>query len=244
MTNHELVSTVCPIFNNTGFAYYFTPETGAKGASLGFQGGEFYFAGRGGVLGDCDANVVASAFGYFNPAVVRRNWESAKEKVAPRDAAAAHWECCAETGRAKLAGLSNLAGFVEAAEAVFNAADSDGLALFSGFKALELASDLPARAQQLVAALREFRGSAHLVAIRAVGLSSKQAHYLKRPNDMKMFGYAPDDIPEVPANGQELMARAESLTDEIVTPAYAVLNDSQRAALVAGATEIKQVFGA
>jgi hypothetical protein len=244
MTNQELISIVCPIFNNTGFAYYFTPETGARGAELGFQGGEFYFAGRGGVLGNCDANVVASAFGYFNPAVVRRNWESACAKVAPRDAGAAHWECCAVTGRAKLAGLTDAAAFVDAAEAVFNAADSDGLALFAGFKTLPLAEDLPARALQLVAALREFRGSAHLVAVRAVGLTSKQAHYLKRPNDMKMFGYAPDDAPEVPANGHELMERAEQLTDQIVTPAYAILNDSQRAALVSGAQQVLAALSA
>jgi len=99
---------------------------------------------------------------------------------------------------------------------------------------MPLAEDTPARAMQLAASLREFRGSAHLIAIRAVGLTSKQAHYVKRPNDVKGFGWGEDEAPVVDDQVRALMVQAEHLTDALCIPAYAVLNDAERKALVAG----------
>ena len=239
MTPLELVRQACPIINDTGWAYYFTPETQAKGADLGLKGPMFYFAGRGGVLGDCDADVVAAAFGYFNPAVIRRAWESATAIRPAREIGRAHFECCADLGRQKLGGVANLAAFVEAADAVNRAAEPDGLALYAAFKAEPLASDLPGRAMQLVAVLREFRGSAHLIAVRASGLTSKQAHFSKRPNDVAMFGWTPEDAPVLDDDVANRMKAAEDLTDHIVLPAYSVLDASGAQALLDGARAIK-----
>ena len=235
---------VCPLVNDTGWAYYFTPETMARGAELGFKGPQFYFAGRGGLLGDCDASVVSAAFGYFNPDVVRRAWDSAREVCAPRDAGRAHWTCCAELGRTKLDGVAGLADFVAAADSVNAAADPDGLALYAAFRSEPLVNDLPGRAMQLVAILREYRGSAHLVAVRAAGLTSKQAHFLKRPGDVKMFGWTDDDAPAMPADAAARLERAERITDDIVLPAYAVLDAAGRRALVDGATAIQSALRA
>ena len=239
MTPLELVRQACPIINDTGWAYYFTPETQAKGAELGLKGPMFYFAGRGGVLGDCDADVVAAAFGYFNPAVIRRAWESATAIRPAREIGRAHFECCADLGRQKLGGVANLAAFVEAADAVNRAAEPDGLALYAAFKAEPLASDLPGRAMQLVAVLREFRGSAHLIAVRASGLTSKQAHFSKRPNDVAMFGWTPEDAPVLDDDVANRMNAAEDLTDHIVLPAYSVLDARGAQALLDGARAIK-----
>ena len=239
MTPLELVRQACPIINDTGWAYYFTPETQAKGAELGLKGPMFYFAGRGGVLGDCDADVVAAAFGYFNPAVIRRAWESATAIRPAREIGRAHFECCADLGRQKLGGVANLAAFVEAADAVNRAADPDGLALYAAFKAEPLASDLLGRAMQLVAVLREFRGSAHLIAVRASGLTSKQAHFSKRPNDVAMFGWTPEDAPVLDDDVANRMKAAEDLTDHIVLPAYSVLDARGAQALLDGARAIK-----
>ena len=50
-------------------------NTYKRGAELGFQGLDFYAAGRGGVLGDVDADVVAAAFAFFEPGHVRTQWE-------------------------------------------------------------------------------------------------------------------------------------------------------------------------
>ena len=235
----DLLRQACPVINDTGWAYYFTPETQARGAELGFKGPQFYFAGRGGLLGDCDADVVSAAFGYFNPVVVRRAWESAREVCPPRNAGRAHWACCADLGRARLADIAGLAEFVAAADAVNAAADPDGLALYSAFRSEPLVDDLPGRAMQLVAILREYRGSAHLVAVRAAGLTTKQAHYLKRPGDVKMFGWGDDDAPKMPHDASERLERAERITDDIVSVAFATLDEGGRRALVDGSRAIQ-----
>lgn len=239
MTPRDLVTQVCPLFNDSGWAYYFTPDTQARGAELGLKGPMFYFAGRGGVLGDCDADVVTAAFGYFNPAVIRRAWESATSIRPAREIGRAHFECCADLGRQKLGGVANLTAFVEAADAVNEAAEPDGLALYAAFKAEPLAQDLAGRAMQLVAVLREFRGSAHLIAVRASGLTTKQAHFSKRPNDVAMFGWTPEDAPVLDDAVANKMKAAEDLTDQIVLPAFSVLDDAGARALLDGARAIK-----
>ena len=234
MTNEELVNTVCPILNDNGWKYYFTPNAIEVGKSMGLKGMEFYVAGRGGSLGDCDGSVVAAAFGYFNPVIINAAWNLATAKQPARVIGDAHYEVAAHLGREKLTDLPGLTEFTAAMEKVFNAADPDGFALFAAFKSMPLAQDTPGRAMQLAASLREFRGSAHLIAIRAVGLTSKQAHYVKRPNDVKGFGWGEDDAPLVDDTVRALMVEAEKLTDALCIPAYAVLNDAERKALVDG----------
>ena len=234
MTNEELVNTVCPILNDNGWKYYFTPNAIEVGKSMGLKGMEFYVAGRGGCMGDCEGSVVAAAFGYFNPVIINAAWSLATAKQPARVIGDAHYEVAAHLGREKLADLPGLNEFTAAMEKVFDAADPDGLALFAAFKSMPLAEDTPGRAMQLAASLREFRGSAHLIAIRSVGLTSKQAHYVKRPNDVKGFGWGEDDAPVVDDQVRALMVQAENLTDALCIPAYAVLNDAERKALVDG----------
>jgi len=234
MTNEELVNTVCPILNDNGWKYYFTPNAIEVSKSMGLKGMEFYVAGRGGCMGDCEGSVVAAAFGYFNPVIINAAWNLATAKQPARVIGDAHYEVAAHLGREKLTDLPGLTEFTAAMEKVFNAADPDGFALFAAFKSMPLAQDTPGRAMQLAASLREFRGSAHLIAIRAVGLTSKQAHYVKRPNDVKGFGWGEDDAPVVDDQVRALMVEAEKLTDALCIPAYAVLNDAERKALVDG----------
>ena len=102
MTPEETVAAACPKIGDLGWAFYFEPETLARGKELGLGGLRFYVIGRGGVLGDVEATVVRSAFGYFEPALVEKLWTEALEKVAPRVAARAYMECCAAFGRSRL----------------------------------------------------------------------------------------------------------------------------------------------
>jgi hypothetical protein len=230
------LAEACPLVGDTGYRFYFTPETRAVGEKFGLNGMEFYVLGRGGGLGDCDGAALAANFGYFNPAVIGGAWESAKAKCAPRVAGRAHLECSADFGRAKFAGIANLDAFVAAADAVNSAADPDGLGLYAAMKCDPLVADVPGRAMQLATVLREFRGSAHLAAIRAAGLTSKVAHFIKRPNDAKMFGWSEDDVAKVTDAQRAQWDTAEKLTDEIVAPAYGVLDAAGRAAFLAGIT--------
>ena len=244
LSDDELIAVTCPIIQAAGSSFYFTPATTAQGEALGLDRSQFYFMGRGGVLGDVEPAVVTSAFGYFNPAVVAVMWNAGKAKVAPRVAGALYMECAAEHGRAKLAGVAGLDAFNAAAEKVVEAADVDALTLFAAVAAEPRAADGPGRAMQLVTVLREFRGSAHLVAVRANGLTSKEAHYVSRPEAARMFGWAEGDAPHIDDQHRAAMAEAEALTDRLVRPAYAALSQDERAALVAGLQSIQAALAA
>ena len=210
------------------------PETTSRGKERGVDGMRLYFLGRGGVLGDTSAAVVRSSFGYFNPGLVEKLWNSGREKLPVTEAADLYWNACADFGRAKFADLDGLDGLVDALGQVNDAADPSGLALYAGIRQMPLSDDAPARAMQLITALREFRGSAHLAAIRAVGLDDTHAHFIKRPDMVKGFGWAEDDASAVNEADHALLAQAEQVTDVIVTPAYAVLDDAAGKALVHG----------
>jgi hypothetical protein len=239
MTSEAFVADVSARINDLGWAYYFAPETLELGEVLGLDGFRFYFLGRGGVLGDVEAPVVASALGYFNPALVADMWDSGKAIVAPREAARAHFACSAELGRRRFSDLDGLAEFCAAADAVNDAADPIGLALYSGFRAEPLVDDLPGRAMQLVSVLREFRGSAHLIAVRGYGLDAKTAHFMRRPNDVGMFGWTDDDPPEIGDTEREKLAAADRLTDRLVGAAYGVVDEAGQQAIVAGLDQME-----
>lgn len=239
-TTLELLGEAHPIIQKAGASFYFTPETTARAESLGIDVVRFYFLGRGGLLGDVDAPVVSSAFGYFAPGLVAHMWDTAREVVQPRDAARAHLECAYELGRERLAEVPDLERFCRTASAVVAAADADGLALFAGVLAHRVPEDLPARAMHLLVALREFRGSAHLLAVRAAGLSTKVAHYIKRPGDFRLFGWKDEEAPAVGDEEHRQMAAAEELTDSLVAPAFDVLGDDERGRFC----EVLRVIGA
>lgn len=234
MTDEELLAAACPVIGKVGSHFYFVPETVAVGEAHGLDRSKFYFLGRGGVLGDVDAAVVSSAWGYFNPATVKRVWDAAREVMAPRAAASLYFECAADLGRRMLQAVDGLDEFNAAADAVIaaGAAHADSMPLFAGIAAEPRVDDAAGRAMQAIVVLREFRGSAHLLALRAVGLPSKVAHFVARPGDGRMFGWSDADTPEVDDTHRALHAEAEAITDRVVRPAFAVLDQGQRAAFV------------
>jgi hypothetical protein len=238
----ELIRTVSPKLNLLGSAFYFDGATLARGKELGLDGFRFYFLGRGGVLGDVEAPVITSAFGYFHPSLVDKIWTSGKELVAPREAGRAYAECAQAYGRARFAGIDGLDAFCAAAEAVVAATDPAGLALFAGWAAEPLPDDGPGRAGQLAQVLREQRGSVHLVAVLAQGLTAEQAHYLRRPNDYAMFGYDGDRVPDVTDDDRARLTKADELTDQLLVPAFSVLDDAAARAFAAGVDAMEQAL--
>jgi hypothetical protein len=222
VTTDDLVHTADPIIGAIGSAFYFIPPTLARGKELGLDGFRWYFLGRGGVLGDVEAPVVASAFGYFNPALVEKIWTSAREKLAPREAAREYLACAHAFGRERFAAVAGLERFCDAAEAIVAAADPAGRALFAGLNAEPRPDDLPARTMQLVATLRELRGSVHLLAVVASGLPVRVAHQLRRPDMVKGFGWEGDV--EVTEAHRAAHGRADALTDELMAQHWSVLD--------------------
>lgn len=230
MNSREIMQAIKQQTGDIGAAFYFDPDTLARGKELGLDGFRFYVLGRGGVLGDVEAGVVHAAFGYFNPELVRKMWNSAKERMSPRAAAREYIACAHEFGRKRFGGVDGLDAYVDAASAVIGAAEGISLPLFAAVRAEPVPTDTAAAAMHQAMIVRELRGSAHLAAIAAVGLNSSVAHAIKRPNDVAMFGY--QEPPAVTDADRAAHARAEDITDDILLPAFSVLTDVQRAAMV------------
>jgi hypothetical protein len=226
-TPMETVSATASKINEAGARFMLHPESNALGAEVGFSHPfEFYCTGRGGVLGDVDADVVVSAFGYFAPGLVQRFWTSGCAVQPPRAAAQLFARSCTDWGRKHLATTKGLERLAELGEKVIDAAEPAALALFTGWRAEPLPDDGPGRAYQVLHVLREFRGSAHLVAVLAAGLTPFQAHAAKHGAEgAKQFGWK-TEIVDI-AGTAERIARAEDLTDELVAPAFASLNSTE-----------------
>jgi hypothetical protein len=241
MTPEELTAATTDELGAVGAAFYFHPDTLARGKELGLDGFRFYVLGRGGVLGDVEAAVITSAFGYFDHALVARLWDSAREKLAPREAAREHLECCRNVGRVAFAEVEGLDGFCAAAEAVLARTHPAGLSLYAGYAAEPLPDDLAGRAMQLAAVLRELRGSVHLLAVVASGVPPAVAHAIRRPGDVAAFGYA--EPPAVTDADRTNLAAADELTDRLMAACYATIDADQRAALAAGARAMAAALG-
>ena len=236
MTPLELVQKSAPAIGAAGASFYFDADTLTRGKELGLDGFRFYFLGRGGVLGDVEAGVVESAFGYFNIGVVEAMWDSGKQIMEPREAARAYLECANQFGRTKLSGVDGLDEFNDAAETLIDSVERAGLALFAGLAAEPLPDDAEARAYRNVCTLRELRGSVHLVAIVASGLAVAKAHAIRRPDDIASFGWDPS--PEISETDRASLKEADELTDQLLAPAFAILSDSQADAFMAGVHKI------
>lgn len=215
-----------------GASFYFVPATIDAGKAKGLDGFRWYFLGRGGVLGDVEAPVVSSAFGYFNPALVTKMWQSGRNKIAPREAGRGYLECAHEFGRANFDGIEGLDEFCAAAESINEGIDPAGLALYAGAAAEPLPDDAPARAMHWCVVLREARGSAHLLAIRAAGLTPRIAHQIKRPTEGQLFGW--DDEPAVSDDERARWDRAEELTNQLLEPAFGCVEEAGRRAVLDG----------
>ncbi|MEZ5230550.1 MAG: hypothetical protein R2710_28940 [Acidimicrobiales bacterium] len=121
------------------------------------------------------------------------------------------------------------------------AAHPAALALFAGIAAEPRAEDLPGRAAQLAAVLRELRGSAHLLAVLASGLDPAVAHAIKRPEMVAAFGY--ESAPESSETDAAKLEAAEALTDQLLLPAYSQLSEEQGQALVDGINAMAAAYG-
>ncbi|MEL6893129.1 MAG: hypothetical protein AAFP84_16165 [Actinomycetota bacterium] len=125
---------------------------------------------------------------------------------------------------------------------MIDAQERGGLPLFAATADLVCAADAPARAMQKAAVLRELRGSAHLCAVLAVGLTEAQAHCYRRPEMIQAFGY--EEAPACPDDVDDLLAEAERITDRILQRAFDALSDQQAAALVAGTEAMSRALDA
>jgi len=216
-----------------GGAFAECPKTLRRARQLGLTGWSFYVAGRGGALGDVRPDTVAAALGFIADEAVRDGWDTARRITPPSQIAAQHLAECCRWGRERLDDFHGVHRLVTLAERVVLAADAAGLALFAAWRSMPLPEDGPgARAAALAKLLREYRSGAHLLAIRAGGLTPLEA-LIASPDGTSgavAYGWQPPFPPIEPLLRRRI--RADLITDRIVGEAYQALDIAERIELV------------
>ncbi|MEO6826336.1 MAG: hypothetical protein ABI170_03350 [Microbacteriaceae bacterium] len=209
-----------------GSGFMISPEAAAVRTQTGLRGWEVYFAGRCGVLGDVDADVVTASAVFFPPARVRPLWDASgtvesRARLVDRYAEAAHaW------GLRRLDRFPAADRLAELLEPLVAVAPATAAPLFAGWRALPLPADGPARVVHLLQVLREHRGAMHGVAVLACGLTPLEA-ILSGPEGVagaRYFGW-PDPFPIPSPAVRAARVRAERLTDALEGPVWARLGD-------------------
>lgn len=220
---------------NLSATFMMDPPTYVAAAELGYEGLAFYYAGRGGVLGDVDAAVVAAAFNFFPEAAVRAGWEQAAAVEPPAASARRFAETAARWAVEHLppegidyGRLAHLAGRVVAAAD----GSAPAAALFAGWRDLPEPDDPRALVVHRANALRELRFARHVEAVRAAGLSPLVALMVSAPYMADVFGW-PTPRPEPTEADRAAWAAAEAATEEAFGEDLAVLDAAERAELIA-----------
>ena len=206
------------------------PATYAYGADLGFAGGDFYAAGRGGALGEVPADVVTAAFVFFEPGRVREAWERSAP-VMPRRRAAEEWAGrCHAWARRHLPDDFDWPTLAALVGRVSDAAPFAGAPLFAGWRSLPEPSDPRELALHRLNGLRELRGALHGAAVLTVGLLPVEAIVVRTASMLPVFGWA-EPYPEAEPL-HERWGLAEARTDRMFGRHLAVLDPGERSAFV------------
>ena len=241
VTSQALCDAVSPFFSDLGSKYMLDPATAEIGKSAGYSDGfAFYMAGRGGVLGDVDADVVYAAFMFFHQPLVRKMWERGIAVEGARKAGSRYAGAADAWGKAHISAFGGTARFNELAAKVVNSVDVGGLSLFAGLRSEPLPVDPHARAYRLVTYLRELRGCLHINAVTAEGLSGVQAVLTGDNGEFfaKLHGYQ-EPYPDV-SHLKAHRSRAEETTSRLMTQVYEnALTGAERAEFAALVADMK-----
>lgn len=240
MTPEEAATATAEAISGLASHFMLDPATYAAASELGFTGMDFYAVGRGGALGDVDADVVAAAFVFFNPEAIRAAWSGGRSVMEPRDAAQ-HWATAAHTWAEEhipreldTARLAQLAGRMCAA------ADAAGAPVFAGWRALPEPGEDRSKALALhrLNGLRELRHALHGGAVLATGLAPVQALMVRQPFMAPVFGWQ-DPAPSGEAE-QAVWDAAEAATNRAFGRAFEALDDEERAEFVQLVNELQK----
>jgi hypothetical protein len=202
----------------------------AHGASLGFDEIDIYFAGRGGLLGDVPADVVAAALVFFAPDKVAAAWERSSGVMSRREAALELAGQCHRWAIEHLGGDVDWNRCSELLGRIVASASVAGAPLFAGWRLLPEPDDPRALTLHRMNALRELRGGLHGAAVLTVGLTPLEAISVASPQLVGIFGY--DEAIADTAPLAERWKLAEARTDRMAGRSYAVLDADERQELV------------
>ncbi len=264
MINDDIVSTrahaLGAVLEPVAGQVYFSPECHRAYEALGFgpspaevagvamPDGPAYFCSRGSVLGQVPGEVVAAAFGVFNPAIVvplvADGWAlvSASEIGVARTAGAV-----GQLRRILGAGPIGLDRGTELLARANDRLRPEGRPLYAGLLALGLPDDPLGDMWRLADRLREFRGDAHIVAWSSAGFDATEIGLLTElywglplRTYVRTRAWSDTDLDEAEARlverglvadgaftpeGRTARERVESVTDELCRPIIEGLGD-------------------
>ena len=216
-----------------GGAFADDPRTLRRARQMGLSGWAFFVAGHGGALGDVRSDTVAAALGFIAPEAVGDGWDGARRVLAPPEVAAVHLAECCRWGVEHLGAFPVLGRLIELTSRIVLAADAAGMPLFAAWRAMPVPDDRPAaHAAVLLHLMREHRGGAYLLAVRASGLTPLEAVIAGPEGEAGAVAYGWQ--PPYPAAAPLLRKRlwAEAVTDRLVAPAYGALDVDERQELI------------
>jgi len=226
----EAAEKTGPVIASLPAGFMLDGATYARGGELGFDGIDFYVAGRGGALGDVDGTVVAAAFVFFHPATIVERWDRGRAVMPPSEAAQAFASCLDSWAAAHLADGIDYDRLAALEGKVIAAASPAGAPLFAAWAALSEPEDAKTLALHRMNVLREWRGALHGAAVIASGLAPLEAVMVRTPGMAGLFGW-PEPHPD-PGPCEERWAGAQAATDRTVGRAFAALEAAERAELV------------
>lgn len=220
LTGEQTVQTADRVLHDVGTVWMIHPETQARAVEYGYEKPRaFYFAGRGGVLGNVDAGVVIAAFGWWEPGLVRLMWGRGLAVASAREGARRYAQACAAWAEDHLAGFPHTDRLSALAERVVDTVEESGLPLFAGWRAEARAEGGPGRMLQLVHVLREWRGAVHLVATTAAGLGPLEAILVNEGEQQARFLGWREDLPNCD-HLKDRHVRAQEITDQLLAVGY------------------------
>lgn len=228
-----------------GGAFMLHPDTLTPGKQAGYPGGfSYYVVGRGGVLGDVDASVVISSFAFFAPALVRSLWDAGIGVEGARAGADRYALACADWGRSRLGAFAQAERLVELVTAVVDGAELAGLSLFAGWQSQTRVNDPQGRCYQLLNVLRELRGSVHITAVVAHGVTPLQALLANPINNgsetAERFGWS-GPFENVDHLRDDFIA-VENLTNVLMAQHLSVLTTVEQNELLGLVTEVHSIL--
>ncbi|MCR6487395.1 hypothetical protein M8542_31650 [Amycolatopsis sp. OK19-0408] len=208
-------------------------KTLARGAELGFVESDFYFVGRGGVLGDVDSDVVAAGFTFVNAESLRVVWERSRDVLPRREASVEFAVCAADWAQEHIPDEFDAARLAELLDPVVAAATPELAPVFAGWRALDVPAEPKAHALHQLNVLRELRGARHMVAVLAGELAPQDALRYHSPSVIwDLFGWPGQlDASRVRQVGKRWQS-AIDVTNQLLAPVFDVLSDAERGELV------------
>jgi hypothetical protein len=166
------------------------------------------------MLGEVNADVVTSAFGWFEPNAVKAMYTEGAAIAGAPAAAARMAEAHALWGQKHFAQVERVEEIVDVTEELVDGLEGSGIPVFVGWRNAARSESATGRAAQLMQILREWRGGLHLVSTTAVGLGPLEAILTNEgPGQAKFIGWSGPfpDCEAIKSKHDE----AEAMTDRL-----------------------------